>query len=137
MEGSQVVFMALSSAVTRSRWGPHWHPQPLALAISLVQLHLKLLLVFRGIQFLVGLAARELALLQGWHQEWSGGRERRRLTVPLQQLRFVLGEYEQSYDKSGQERGPREQEAGQRHLHPGKMMEQLIVEVIIKQVEEK
>lgn len=43
VEASQTIFMALSSAVSRSRQGPCWHyPQPLALAVSLVQLHLEL-----------------------------------------------------------------------------------------------
>lgn len=35
VEGSQTIFMALSSAVSRSRQGPCWHyPQPLALAAA-------------------------------------------------------------------------------------------------------
>jgi len=39
--------------------------------------------------------------------------------------------------KKGQEGGPRELQAGQPHLHPGKTMEQLILDVIIKQAAEK
>lgn len=43
MEGSQIIIISLSSSVSRSRQGPRWYcPRPLALAVSLVQLHLEL-----------------------------------------------------------------------------------------------
>lgn len=90
MEGSQIIIISLSSSVSRSRQGPRWYcPRPLALAVSLVQLHLELgqgagaeenchfffFFYYSSNVFLVKLAARGVVLSQGQRQEWAGRAE--------------------------------------------------------------